>query len=189
MKDFQRLQSHVFGIMEDKLPKHLTYHSIEHTKHVMDRSEFIAKKEGKSEYDISLLRTAALYHDLGFIETYRDHEEKGCEYVKADLPNQGYSKEEIDRICGMIMATKIPQTPHNDLEMIIADADLEYLGTEQFDEIGDLLYKELLHFNPNLTRDEWNDIQIKFLKAHKYHTDYCKQYREWKKGENLDSLL
>ena len=82
MKDFQRLQDYVFGIMKEKLPNYLSYHSIDHTKHVMDRSEFIAKKEGKTEEEIYLLRTAALFHDLGFIEKYKDHEEKGCEYVK-----------------------------------------------------------------------------------------------------------
>ena len=34
------------------------------------------------------------------------------------LPEYGYSTGQIDRICGMIMATQIPQTPHNKLEEI-----------------------------------------------------------------------
>ncbi|MBR9918968.1 HD domain-containing protein [bacterium] len=188
MENFQALEKEVYGIMEKELPKHLTYHSIDHTKHVVRRSEYIARAEGCSEAEIRLLKTAALFHDIGFIHTYRDHEEKGCEIVREELPSKGYSNEQIDTICGMIMATKIPQNPQNNLEKIIADADLEYLGTDDFEEIGDLLFKELRHFNPELSRDDWNEIQIKFLKAHHYHTEFCRENRQGRKLENLDSL-
>jgi putative nucleotidyltransferase with HDIG domain len=188
MEEFQRLEEFVYGIMKEQLPSYLTYHSIEHTKHVVERSEFIARKEGESEENIHLLRTAALFHDIGFIATYKDHEEKGCSIVRDELPKRGYTHKEIERICGMIMATKIPQSPTNELENIIADADLEYLGTENFEEIGNLLYEELKHFNPDLSIEAWNEIQMKFLGAHRYHTDYCKANREWKKNENLNSL-
>lgn len=188
MTPFKELKKEILERMAKGLPKHLSYHSVEHTQLVIERSIYIGEKEGLSKEQLRLLQTAALYHDFGFTEVYADHEEKGCEIVKKELPAHGYSKKDIEAICGMIMATKIPQTPKNNMEDIIADADLEYLGTNMFQEIGDTLYEELKHFNPALSRKEWDQIQIKFMSNHSYHTSYCKRYREWRKEENLQSL-
>lgn len=188
MKSFESLKKSVLDRMRNQLPSHLTYHCVEHTELVLERSEYIAKKEGLSRKKIELLKAAALYHDFGFTEVYKDHEEKGCEIVKKELPKFGYSDSDIKAICGMIMATKIPQSPKNLMEDIIADADLEYLGSNEFKTIGDRLYKELKHFNSALSRKEWNQIQIKFMSNHDYHTSYCKRYREWRKQRNLESL-
>lgn len=54
------------------------------------------------------------------------HEFEGCLIARTALPGFGYTGEDI-MICGMIMATKIPQSPTNILEEIICDADLDYL--------------------------------------------------------------
>lgn len=188
MTPFKELKNKILDKMAKGLPNHLSYHSVEHTQLVMERSVYIAEKEGLSKKQILLLKTAALFHDFGFTEVYADHEERGCEIVKKQLPAHGYTKDDIDAICGMIMATKIPQTPKNIMEDIIADADLEYLGTNKFKDIGDTLFEELKHFNPKLSRAEWNQIQIKFMSNHSYHTSYCKRYREWRKAKNLRSL-
>lgn len=74
------------------------------------------------------------------------------------------------------------------MEEVIADADLEYLGSNKFQSIGNLLLIELRHFNPKLSIDEWNEIQYNFMSKHHYHTSYCKRYRQWRKNRNLDSL-
>lgn len=188
MTPFEKLKAEVIQRMRDGLPNHLTYHCVDHTLMVIKRSMYIAEKEGLSKDQLILLKTAALFHDFGFTIVYKDHEEKGCEIVTKELPGHGYSNEQIEAICGMIRATKIPQNPLTLAEMIIADADLEYLGSNQFKPIGDLLYMELKHFNPNLSVKEWNDIQIKFMTGHHYHTHYCKKYRQWRKRRNLNAL-
>ena len=53
----------------------------------------------------------------------------------------------FEQICGMIMATKIPQSPKNYLEQILCDADLDYLGRDDFYDIGGTLFKELKTYN------------------------------------------
>ena len=118
----------------------------------------------------------------------KNHEEASCKIVRKDLKGV-VQADDLDRICGMIMATKIPQSPKNHCERILADADLEYLGTKSFYAIGELLYKELKHFEPNLTLKEWNKTQILFLSEHKYNTKYCKQYREKYKQKHLKELI
>jgi uncharacterized protein len=114
---------------------------------------------------------------------------KSCQLAKKELPQFNFSNKEINSICGMIMATKIPQQPHNILEKILADADLEYLSTKYFYPVSDKLFSELKHFNSKLTEEKWNDIQINFIGNHSYHTNYCKRYKEFRKKRNLKVLL
>src|SRR5678816_3445426 len=70
----------------------------------------------------------------------------------------------------MIMATKIPQTPHTLLEQIICDADLDYLGRNDFEPISRSLYKEFLTYKIIPEDIIWDHIQIKFFESHHYFT-------------------
>ena len=174
--------------MEDELPPYLKYHSPEHTQHVLEKTIHIAKKEIVSEYDLLLLKIAALYHDTGFTVNRENHEEIGCQIATKELKDFGLEPEEIHKICGMIMATKIPQRPQTRLEEILADADLEYLGTDKFDDLSNKLYLEMKHFQPDLSIDEWDEIQVNFISNHHYHTSYCRQFREPDKLLNLEKI-
>jgi len=189
MKDWNKLYTYVLDCLKEKLPPHLTYHHWEHTLHVIEMSEFIARQEGLSEAEISLIKTAALFHDAGFIHLSKGHEEESILLAAKKLPAFGYSEEEIGLIGGLIQATAIPQQPKTKLECVLADADLEYLGTDQFKPIGHKLYEELKHYKPNLSWDEWNDIQISFLQSHHYHTTYCIEHRTAQKEAHLKALL
>ncbi|MFZ4613673.1 MAG: phosphohydrolase, partial [Bacteroidia bacterium] len=95
----------------------------------------------------------------------------------------------IDTICRLILATKVPQKPNDILEMIMCDADLDYLGTDSFDEISNNLKKELMWEGKIKTDEQWDLIQIKFLQNHKYFTDYSIRNREDKKNEHLTKLI
>lgn len=190
MKDtlFQEIYMHVMHLLKTQLPSYLSYHNVEHTLYVLEKSTYIAKKEGVNENDLWLLKIAALYHDIGYTKTNVEHEQVGCEIARKDLKVFGITKNDIDVICRMIMATRIPQQPHTLLEEILADADLEYLGTKHFDKVSELLYLELKHYNNKLTREEWNTIQINFLSKHNYHTDFCKRYKKHRKLQHIEKL-
>lgn len=181
---FEEIQHTIYREILAKLPEHLTYHNLDHTAYVLDKAIFLAKQSNVSARDLHLLKLAALFHDTGFIDNPKDHEEKGCKIAESYLAGE-YSQEDLAKIHGMIMATKIPQSPTNHLENILADADLEYLGTDLFEQIGESLFVELKHFNPNFTEQAWDELQLVFMQKHHYHTDYCRQNREPKKQENL----
>jgi uncharacterized protein len=190
MKNWDLLCHTVIDSLKENLAPFLTYHDWKHTEHVIRMAEYIAHKENVSEEDISLIKTAALFHDAGFIDSVANgHEEASIKLAQNKLPQFGYSKNEIKIITGMIEATSIPQKPKTKLESILADADLEYLGTDSFKHIGTNLYHELKHTNPNLSMTEWNEIQIKFLQTHQYHTPYCIKYRNPIKQKNLELLV
>lgn len=171
--------------LSHELPGYLYYHSAEHVQDVYEAAEMLAKHEGISVYETKLLLTAARYHDAGFLKGSQDHEEESCRIAQANLPGYGYHEEEISRICGMIMATKLPQTPKNHLEEILADADLDYLGRDDFFTIGNKLFQELSGFGVISTEEDWNKLQVRFLESHHYFTPTAIQLRQEKKQAHL----
>lgn len=178
--------------MLDKLKKGLppifTYHGFDHVMDVMEAAERIGKSEGLSEEDMELLRVAVLFHDSGFLVNPKGHEEIGCDMAEKELPDFGYVKYEIAKICGMIRATKYPHHPAGKMEEIICDADLDYLGRDDFFEIGNKLYRELRARKILNTEEEWNRLQVNFLASHHYFTPTALQTRNEKKQENVERV-
>ncbi|HVE60740.1 MAG TPA: YitT family protein [Chitinophagaceae bacterium] len=186
---FDNVYSYLMPRLESELPSYLTYHDARHTKEVLRDVQHLAKKEAVSENDFTLLSTAALFHDAGFLEVgYNDHEELSCKIAKSILPDYNYSEEQIEQINNMIMATKLPQTPTTKLEKILCDADLYYLGTENYFRIAEKLYNEWKETGFIKTKEEWKQKQISFLEAHQYFTKTANEECSVIKHKNLIHL-
>ena len=156
---------------------------------VVEAAERIARAECVTDVEsLDLLHTAALFHDVGFLSTYKGHEEAGCLYARRVLPDFDYKPTQIDTICGMIMATQIPQTPFTKLEEILCDADLDYLGRDDFEPIAHSLYDELTVREMVADELAWNRIQVSFLGSHHYWTPTAIATRQANKEEHLNSL-
>lgn len=190
MKNWDLLCHTIIVLLVERLAPHLTYHDWKHTEHVIKMAEDIARQEQIPDDDTLLIKTAALFHDAGFINTTSEgHVEESIRLAKIRLPEFGYTEQEIEIISRMIQATSIPQKPKTKLECILADAKLEYLGTDCFKYISNRLFQEIKYTNPNLSLEEWNEIQIHFLQSHAYHTPYCIQNRAPEKEKNLELLI
>jgi uncharacterized protein len=188
-KDFEILQEFVLTQL-DGLSPHLTYHSKQHTIDVLAQSLRIAESEGIDDpYQLLILKFAALFHDIGFLQTYANHEAKGCELFLEYADMESFSADERTDIQSLIMATKLPQSPKNHLEKVICDADLDYLGRDDFFIIGDNLRKEFLHFNIVPSNEAWEKLQLNFLKNHQYFTESSRKLREPVKQENFAKLI
>jgi uncharacterized protein len=171
--------------LKQELPEGRTYHSYGHTMDVHNAAVDIAKREGVNGEDLQLLRTAALFHDSGFLQVDLEHEEASCRIVRKHLPGFGYTPEQVEKICAMIMATKIPQSPHDQLSRILCDADLDYLGRDDFFHIGNTLFEELKSYGVVSSEREWNELQLRFLETHQYFTRTNKNGREQIKQQHL----
>jgi uncharacterized protein len=174
MQNKLTMKEFVINMLKDKLPANYYYHNYEHTLYVQEKAIEIGTQEGCTKKEIELLSAASLWHDTGYINIYTGHEEASCLLAKKKLPHYGFSEKDIAKIIGMIMATKILQTPKNKLEEILADADLEYLGTTDVAIKAHLLFRELQSLTPSLNEATWNKMQITFLETHHYFTNYCK---------------
>src|SRR6266542_1017258 len=117
--DLAKAEEFILDKLQNQLPEYLYYHTVYHTQDVLSAAVRIAANEGVEGEDAMLLKTAVLYHDAGFTVQAKDHEEISCAIVQETLQGFDYTEKQINSICGMIMATKIPQCPNNRLEEII----------------------------------------------------------------------
>jgi predicted metal-dependent HD superfamily phosphohydrolase len=187
--DIEKAEEYVFDKLEESLSDTLFYHGLHHTIDVNNAVLQIAIAEGIHDKEtLQILQTAALYHDLGFISTYQGHEEESCRLARVSLPDFDYTDEQIEKICGLIMATKIPQNPTSHLERTIADADLDYLGRDDLWMISRSLYDELHEREMVSDIDSWNKIQIVFLENHNYWTETARQWRNPAKLKRIEDL-
>ncbi len=186
--NYHGAKAFILDKLERELSGDLTYHGMHHTLDVLYVTEELCYLEKVSPYEALLLKTAALFHDSGFTINNKDHEALGCGIAKETLPRYGFSPGEIEQVCSMIMATKIPQSPKNYLEQIICDADLDYLGRDDFFSIGNTLYEELRCYNVLEGEEAWNRLQIGFLEKHAFFTETNKRRRAPQKRKYLDTL-
>lgn len=187
--DYRAAKQFILNRLRRELSPELHYHGLHHTMDVLRMAINIGESEGVEGRELTLVKTAALFHDAGFVKNkHNGHEHEGCLIVQDCLPKFGYLPEDVDIICGMIMATKIPQSPQNRLEEILCDADLDYLGREDFHLIGRSLFEEFKSYHILEEEEAWNRLQVSFLSAHRFHTRTNKLIRDPIKQRHLEDL-
>jgi len=186
--NYHAAKAFIVDKLERELSANLTYHGLHHTLDVLRVTEELCLMEAIGAYEGMLLKTAALFHDSGFIKNNKDHETLGCAIAREHLPRYDYTPLEIERVCGMIMATKIPQSPGNFLEAILCDADLDYLGREDFFDIGSTLFEELKTYRVLQREEDWNRLQVSFLEKHPFFTPTNQRRRAPRKQVYLEQL-
>jgi uncharacterized protein len=185
---YQRYYPIISRRFEQELNPAYEYHNLRHTLDVIACSQRIGRAEGCDDYELALLSVAALFHDSGFLYQRKNHEDHSVKIFMEAACDNLLSKEEIDIICGCIKATRMPQNPNNKLETILCDADLDYLGREDFKAIGDALYREMAYCGEMGTEEAWKRLQIDFLSAHSYFTLFSKEHRYPILQKNLSGL-
>lgn len=188
--DFERAKQYALERLERELPPTLCYHSIAHTRDDVEPAvERLAALEGVTGEDLVLLLTAAFYHDIGFVVQRSNHEAIGAQIAAEVLPQLGFTPDQIRIIGDIIMVTRLPQTPHNLLEEIMADADLDVLGRDDFFDINQKLRAELELAGWRLTDEEWYTEQLALMQTHRYFTASACALRDGRKQHNIQTLM
>ncbi len=171
------------------LNKDLRYHRVEHTLDVFEACSRLALLEGLNAQETTILLTAALLHDSGFLKTYENHEQSSVNLAQMMLPDYDYTPDEIESVVNLINATRMPTEAKTHLAQILCDADLDYLGRTDFFEIAGYLRKEWEDCCNRFYSDkEWNMLQKQFLGNHAYYTASARKLRDIQKGINLERL-
>jgi uncharacterized protein len=187
--DFEAARHYAVTRLRRELSPLITYHTLAHTlDEVAPAADQFATLEGVTGEDLLLLRTAAVYHDIGYVEQHHDHEAGSVRIVTAVLPGFGYEPVQIEVIVGIIRATQLPQEPHTLLEQILADADLSILGQADYLPRNAVLREELAAFGLSMTDRQWYDSQLKFIRDHRYFTAAARQLCEAHKRINVASM-
>lgn len=187
--DFERASAFILDKLRHGLPTNLFYHNIEHVMDVYQSVIRIGQSEQLDASTLVALKTAALMHDAGMLKTYRGHEEAACSLVKLWLPQFDYSTSEMDYICRVILTTQLPQSASEIGEKILCDADLDYLGRDDFFMIAHRLRFEWNNMGINRTTlRQWYELQIEFIEHHRFYTESNKILREEGKRKNLEQI-
>ena len=187
--DFRGASEYIVQRLHSELSPSLFYHNPEHSLDVLAALRRLCESENVDGQERIMLETAALFHDAGMLFQYHGHEAFSVSLARETLPGFGYSEAELEFISGLIMVTKLPQQAVTLHEQIICDADLDYLGRDDFFINA---FKLRLEWEINgiksTTLKEWFDIQVKFLTEHHYFTKSAFNLRNAKKMANLAEL-
>jgi uncharacterized protein len=162
------------------------YHNVYHALDVFKSVAAYGFSENVNGTELVLLKTAAIFHDIGIINSYDDHEEESVHIAYDILPCFDYNIGQIEVISQLIMATKMPTSPDNNLKKLICDADLDYIGRDDYFEISDRLRREweavgLKKYSGN----EWLEFQLDFLLTHDFHSQAARALRGEGKSINI----
>ena len=194
MDKFEIIHNYVIDFIKNQIePKGFTYHNLEHTLSVVERSSYLAKKEWLSKEAVDKIKTAAYFHDLWLVYwDYKDHENKSVEIFRSfNRKNKLFSKEEEDDIADIILATKmIINFPKKIEHRIIKDADLDNLWRDDFFINSSNLYNEF----KNILKNNIPSFEEFLVNTYKNFKDFCfytntqKKERLAKWKENLNIL-
>lgn len=185
----EEVKEHVLFYFQTHHNDNLVYHNLAHTQDVVNATMQIANHYQLNEKDFFIVTSAAWFHDTGYFEDANNHEEKSADLAAAFLKKLDAPAAVRDQVMQVILSTKMPQRPTNNLENILCDGDLFHLGTDDFRTKGKLMHKEIeLLYHKNINKKEWRKKDIEFLESHQYHTDYCNLLLNDQKQRNLEKL-
>lgn len=185
---FTDLQELMLNKLEKELASHLYYHNVKHTIDVVTQAELIGIGEGVNDEELLLLKTAALFHDAGHILSYDEHEHYSALMAREILPDFFYTAGQVELICELIFATKLPPVPKSKLERIMCDADLDYLGRSDMIPVSNSLFRELKEMDKIGTHLDWNKLQMNFISNHQYFTRTAQSLREVNKQKQIERI-
>ena len=172
-----------------KSDKNFYYHNINHIEEVVENSNKICSYLNLDSEEKEIILIAAWFHDSFYISSPENHESESANIAESFLIEHNYPKEKIDLVRGCILATKIPQSPKNIFEEILCDADLFHVGSELFFLRNELYKKEIKNqFNSKISDKEFIQNSISFFSAHKFLSNYAKEFLEEQKQQNIQKL-
>jgi uncharacterized protein len=186
--DIVAAKHYAFRRLEQEIEPRFRYHTVWHTRDVLEAAERLAALEGITADELILLQTAALYHDLGFVLTRLGHEAASIAITAEALPDFGYRPGQIEEIGRLIEATRLPQSPRSPLAELLADADLDVLGRTDFPQRSSVLREELQNFDGPISDSAWFIEQITFMTQHRYWTGGARRLRDQQKTTNIEWL-
>lgn len=187
--EFTRAKEIVMQKLSRELSPSLFYHNAQHTLDVCRSVETLAIMEKVGDDRLLLLLTAALYHDTGFLWSYENNEALACNFAEETLPGFGYSGKQLAEVCQLILSTTMPQQPQTLLEKILCDADLDYIGRDDFFITALRLHREWSENSPQkISFRDWYERQRDFVESHEFFTHSARLLRNEKKRKNLSQV-
>ncbi len=185
----EKAHLHVRRWFARRMPAHMVFHDLEHTLGVARAAVGIAQGLKLSSEDIALVELAALFHDTGYAIDHAAHEEASAKLAEAFMLKHHMPKRQVQRVRNLILATRIGAVPRSMLQMVLRDADSSKAGQADFHAKSDQLRREMevLRGMP-IDPHTWNEENLKYLNAHRFHTAFAQRRYGPQKRLNLKAL-
>ena len=186
----EQVQNHILSVYNANHNPSLLYHNLIHIEYTAWAATQLANHYSLDDKDFFTLLSAVWFHDIGYLEEAKGHEERSADAAAVYLQSIQVESSVIKSVKHLILATRMPQQPNGLPEQIICDADLFHLGTDEFSEKNKLLRKEVnTLYDVKMSKEEWRTKTILFFGEHHYHSDYAHTLLDKKKEENLAQLI
>jgi predicted metal-dependent HD superfamily phosphohydrolase len=188
--DIKKLEEFIEDLFREKIPEHLTYHDLVHTRYVAEQAKLIAQETGLTKDEMDIVLAATWFHDSGFTVSTSNHEKEGQKIASDYLSSEGVDAETIEQVIKCIAATKMPQNPgENRLAQVLCDADMSYLSEDFYMDRTALLRKEWNNISDDKMskKSYWDETTLLF-QNHTYYTEYGKNNFGSGKEKNFQKI-
>ena len=185
---FVDLEDEILTRLHQELPNSLYYHNIDHTINIVAQTEIIGRNENISEHDLLMLKTAALFHDTGFLHQYNNIKDYSILIAIDYLKRHHYSEKQIDIVTQLINATRPNYKPQTLLEEINIDANYHYFGRPDFYQQSERLFKEYIANDIIISHTEWIQKQAATIENHNFYTNTGRKLRQVNKQQQIEKL-
>ena len=177
-------KQYVSVLLTSELSDKCLFHTINHTLEVLNNAEVIAAYCKLNGEELNLLRMAALFHDVGYVDSYDDHESYSAKRAREYLEIRMDDEQSISQIERAILSTKVPQSPEDKISKMLCDADLMNLTFDDYFEQIDLMRMEWEQVgNTKISRQQVYINTLEFFQNHEYHSRYGKEILQPKKEQ------
>jgi predicted metal-dependent HD superfamily phosphohydrolase len=182
-------KQYISSLLTTELSENCVFHTINHTLDVVSNAEIIGRYCKLDENSLNVLRICALFHDVGYVDAYEDHELFSAERARTYLRSKDIDPEIIDQVEKAILSTKTPQNPKDQISRILCDADLMNLTFDDYFEQIDLMRKEWEKVGKaKLNSHEFHISSLEFFQSHEYHSKYGKKVLQPKKEQTEEKI-
>jgi predicted metal-dependent HD superfamily phosphohydrolase len=185
-----QVQDFVSNLMESKLSDVYTYHNLDHTIGVVKAVTILCDQEKVSSSDKEILLVAAWFHDIGYTNGCKNHEDSSAGIATHFLEEKEKAEEYIAKVSGLIKATAKEYVPQTLLEKIIKDADYYHILNDDYVFECEGLRKEWENVEGKVfTEIEWAKENEFFLsKVHQFYTPHAIEHWNPLKEKNIKRL-
>ena len=185
-----QVQDFVSDLINVKLSNVYSYHNLNHTIGVVNTVESLCNEEKVTPPDREILLVAAWFHDTGYTNGCKNHEDFSIEIASRFLMEKEKSDDYIASVSRLIKATVKEYVPQTPLEKIIKDADYHHILDDNYIFSCEGLRKELENVEGKVFTDiEWATENEFFLsKVHQFYTPYALKHWQPLKDKNVKRL-
>jgi len=162
------------------------FHNFPHTKKLVEIAEVIGNAARLKDADLEIVKVAAWFYDIGFLNKNSDPAKQSAEAAVAFLSQQNYPAENIEIAKNSLLSFDVDHNPGNPLEEVLSDSVNYYIGTKNYHDKSELMRMEIENFSSEkISERKWLKREIEILSIHKYYTKHAIEKYEGQQYQNL----